>query len=291
LARLAFEEKEKKMDDDVKDLIENMKKDKDKPKKFWTPASDKEGSYPLRILPRIKDKGEKLFYFHHRVHWINNVAYECLKQDIPYGKDGTLHESEKCPVCDFVQKLYSTSERDTEEWSLAGQLKAQDRFIYRVIVRGSEDETKPVFYEAGKTVQEILFHIIAESDFGNITDLKNGRDFLLDKKGTKRMSNYKTSSPSAKETPVFTDVNKIRALIENMKQMDYSPLIEFSTFDQLKTVLLAFINDDSLEVKGPSENDEKLLEKLDQTPSAKVSAPASKTEDIDDMLKDLGFDA
>lgn len=283
------------MDDDVKDLIESMKNDKDRPRKFWSPESNKEGNFPIRILPRIKDKGEKLFYFHHRVHWINNVAYECLRQDVVYGKDGKVHESEKCPVCDFVQKLYNTSERGTEEWDLAGRLKAQDRYIYRIVVRGTDDETKPVFYEAGKTIQEILFHIIAESDFGNITDLKNGRDFLLDKKGTKRMSNYKTSSPSAKETPVFTDATKIRALIENMRLMDYTPLIEFVTYDQLKTSLTAFINDDNSSVNIESSSTDNELENTptDAKPTAKVSQmnEAKSDDDIDNMLKDLGFDA
>lgn len=284
------------MDDELKDLIENMKKDKEgKSRKFWSPPSDREGSFPMRVLPKVKDKGEKVFYFHHRVHWIDGVAYECLKQDLPYGTEGKIHESEKCPVCDFVQKLYNTSERDSEEWKLAGQLKAQDRYIYRIIVRGSEDETQPVFYEAGKTIQEILYHVIAESDFGNITDLKAGRDFVLDKKGVKRLSNYKTSSPSANVTPVFTDVAKIKALIENMKKMDYVSLIDFVSADQIKTALSAFINDeDELKetVSSATAMETKLENKLGSTTTVASTpvADSKKADDIDSVLSELGFD-
>jgi hypothetical protein len=279
------------MDDDLKELMENMKKDKDRPRKFWGPPTDKEGSFPIRIMPRVKDKGEKVFYFHHRVHWINSKAYECLKQDVLFGVDGSLHESEKCPVCDFVQKLYNTCEKGTEEWDLAGKLKAQDRYIYRIVVRGSEDETKPVFYEAGKEVNGIIYHAIAESDFGNITDLKSGRDFILAKTGLKRMSRYTTSSPSANVTPVFTDVGKIKSLIENIRTMEYTPLIEFTDFATLKGVLTAFINNNNDDDTGDVDTDKALTDKF-STPqaSAKTETPVKSNDNIDDVLKDLGFD-
>lgn len=277
------------MDDDLKELLDNMKKDKDRPRKFWAPPSDKEGSFPIRIMPRIKDKGEKVFYFHHRVHWIDGKAYECLKQDIPHGAEGAFHEAEKCPVCEFVQKLYNTCEKGTEEWELAGKLKAQDRYIYRVVVRGSEDETKPVFYEAGKEVQGIVYHAIAESDFGNITDLKSGRDFILAKTGVKRMSRYTTSSPSANITPVFTDVAKIKALIENVKAMEYAPLIEFTDFGTIKAALAAFINDEDTPA-SEADTDNKIAEKL-ATPQSSAKTEAPKQDDnIDAVLKDLGLD-
>jgi hypothetical protein len=80
-----------------------------------------------------------------------------------------------------------------------------------------------------------------------------------------------------------------------MRLMDYTPLIEFVTYDQLKTSLTAFINDDNSSVNIESSSTDNELENTptDAKPTAKVSQmnEAKSDDDIDNMLKDLGFDA
>jgi len=275
---------------DFNDMIEAMKKDKEggKSKKFWSPPSDKEGTFPIRILPPLKDKGEKVFYFHHRVHWINSRSYECLKQSYT-DKNGTFHEAEECPICKFVSKLYSTAEKGSDEWELAGKLRAQDRYIYRVIVRGKEVETEPEFYESGKSIFEILYHIIAETDFGNITDNKTGRDFALSKKGSGRRAKYETSTASANSTPVFTKADDIRAFSESFKKMDYNSLIESTDSDTLRKALKAFLEGDNDD--DSSSDKEEVIESKPKQAAAKTKQPEPEPEvpdeDVDDQIDDI----
>lgn len=114
-----------------KDMLDEMQHDKEAStanKKYWQPPSDKEGTFPIRILPPIKDKNEKKFYFAHKIHWVDRVPYECLAQDLVDSK-GNLHKTETCPVCDYVRKLYKTSERGTDGWKLAESLEPRFAMI------------------------------------------------------------------------------------------------------------------------------------------------------------------
>lgn len=272
--------------DEFEEMIASMKADKagGGAKKFWTPPSDKEGTFPIRILPRIKEKGEKVFYQKHAVHWVDKKSYECLSQTMT-DKDGKVHESEECPVCRFVKKLYDTSERDSDDWKLASSMRRQDRYVYRVVVRGKENETEPEFYETGKTIFEILFHLIAETDFADITNMKDGRDFILSKKGTGRLAKYETSSPSASPTQVFAKVEDLKTLVENMKKMDYSSLIEFTSSESLKKTLQEFISGETSEETVP----EKSAKTTERTESKPVQKTAPKVSDVDedDSINDI----
>lgn len=218
-------------------MIAEMNKDKDGGnKKFWGPSSKEEGTFPIRFLPPMKKLSETKFYFPHKIHFVGGVPFECLNQSIEDEK-GNFHEAERCPVCAYVKKLYSTSERDSDEWKLAGQIKAKQRYISRVVVRGKDKPEEPEFYEYGPTVWKKLYHIIVESDFGNIIDPKNGRDFHLVKTGTGRNSNYDTSTPAAEKTPVFNEKEKIVTAFEKASAMKYSSLIEFKPKTEMEEAL------------------------------------------------------
>lgn len=271
--------------EDFDEMLAAMKQDKagGGAKKFWSVPSDREGSFPIRILPRLKDKGEKVFYFKHAVHWVDKKSYECLNQTFT-DKNGELHEAEDCPICKFVKKLYDTSTRGTEEWDLASSMRRQDRYIYRIVVRGKEDETQPEFYETGKTIFEMLYHLISETDFSDITSMKDGRDFILSKKGIGRLAKYETSSPAASPTQVFAKVDDLKALVEKMKVMEYNSLIEFVSADSLKKTLQEFISGDTEEdISIPRETSHK-----ESAPAAKPAAkPAPKVTDDNDAINDI----
>jgi hypothetical protein len=167
------------------DMLDEMEHDKEattSSRKYWQPPSDKEGTFPIRILPPLKVKGEKKFYFEHKIHWLDRVPYECLTQ-ILVDKNGVEHKSEECPVCNYTRKLYKTSERNTDGWKLANELRAKVRYDYRIIIRNTpeipSDETKPVFFETGSTIWDMLYHIMKETDYGIIIDPVKGRDFTL----------------------------------------------------------------------------------------------------------------
>jgi hypothetical protein len=263
-----------------KEMIEEMKDEKSNStssKRYWSPPSKEEGEFPIRFLPPLKPLGEKKFYFHHLTHWIDGQPYECVEQE-SVDRHGNRHAAEMCPVCQFVKKLYKAAERDSAEWKLAGDLKAKDRYIYRIIVRNKEDETIPEFYESGQQIFDVLFHIITETDFGIIVDPKNGRDFILTKKGEGRRSRYDTSLPSNKETPIFKEVEKLKTVLENAVKMEYSSLIEFKTSKELKSVLESYISGDS----PTKEQLKKKVSKEQREENVHVDTDTNEDEDNED---------
>lgn len=220
--------------------MEDDKEGRSGSRKFWSLESNFEGTKTIRILPPLKNLHEIKFYFSHKVHWIDGTPYEDLEQTV-YDHNGNLiHEAESDPIQRYVKKLYKSSERNTDEWKLAGSLNAKQRYITRIVVRNSEDpstEIVPVFYEFGPTIYDMIFHIIKDSDFGNIVDPINGRDYNITKKGKGRQSRYETSTPSATVTPIFSDKEKLRSVFENASKMFYTDLLEFKSSEEVGEAL------------------------------------------------------
>lgn len=262
-------------------MLGEMKKDKEgPPRKFWSPPSKKEGTFPVRFIPPLK--GEVKFYFTHNVHWVDGLAYECINQTL-VDKDGKEHLAEECPICRYTRKLYNTSERDTPEWKMANSINAKTRYSYRVVVRGSDDETKPVFFESGRKIFENLYNILIESDYGNIIDAKNGRDFNIVKKGTGQRSNYDQSLPAATTSPIFREPEKIKAVLGNAMKMAYNSLIEFRTFEVLEKALKESLGITTTSSRETSKvKEQEIAEEPDafgKGEAGGVEPPEEKTED------------
>lgn len=237
---------------DYEDMVKAMQQEKDGGNsKFWKPGSKKEGKFPIRILPPMKKNGEKAFFFSHKTHYIDNIPYECSYQAIP-DSNGEMHQAEPCPICAFVSKLYNSSEKGSDEWKLAGDLKAKKRYVSRIIVRGKDDETTPEFYEYGPRIWEKLFNIIVESEFGNILDAKEGRDFIIHKTGTGRGTNYDNSTPSLDKTPIFSDKDDMIKCFQKATEMKYADLIEFKSVEELDKALRSYISGSKEEDSGPA---------------------------------------
>jgi hypothetical protein len=278
-----------------KDMLDEMEHDKDSStsnKKYWQPPSDKEGTFPIRILPPLaKTKGEKKFYFKHLIHWIDRVPYECLTQDL-VDKNGKEHKGEECPICAFTKKLYRTSEKNSDGWKLAGELRAKMRYDYRIIVRNTpdnqSDETKPVFYETGSTIYDMLYHIMKETDFGIIVDPKAGRDFNLVKKGLKRQSRYDQSLPSPQVTPIHNDTEKLRAVMDNAAKLNYSQLIEFVSVEEMDKSLRSYIGGDKPVAASPRETKtDKEFHSEEKKSDAMSEIPQDAEDQIDKILEEF----
>lgn len=258
---------------------------------YWKPAN--EGTFQLRIITPLKQFGEKLFYEKHMMHYIGQRGFFCLNQTLK-DKDGNIHNAERCPICEKSKQLYNTSTRGTEEWTIAGSLRAKERYVSRVIVRGKktadgqDDETKPEFWEFGKKIHGYFFDQIKLGEAGNFLSLKEGRDYNLVKKGTGRNTDYSGSCLSMKQSPVFSDVEKLKKLMEHLPNMAYSQLVEFTSADEMKEALNESMNaapQESAPVAAPT-ND--ALDPFAQKPAESVSpaAPAQSgtPDDIDALL-------
>jgi len=280
------------------DMLSAMKQDKEGGKaKFWSPGGNFEGTKTIRILPPLKKLNERVFYFSHKVHFIGGMPFEDLEQTI-YDENGKLiHEPEPDPVNAFVKNLYRGAEKGSDEWKLASTLKFRQRYISRIIVRDRENpnsEIQPVFYEYGPTIYNILYHIMTETDFGNIVDPKNGRDFSLTKTGIGRQSKYETSTPSANQTSIFNDATKLKEMFDNAMLMTYSSLIEFHSREEKERALREFLGEDVTSTKTystPSVHRDPPVVQPDLTEDETFSADEIKEDteedDIDAILSEM----
>lgn len=280
------------------DMIAAMEKDSKKGKSsFWTPE---EGENSIRILPPLKPNKEVLPYFHHSVHWIDGTPYECIDQSF-LDKDGNFHEAEPCPACKMSKKLYKMGERDSEERDLAYEILAKDRYIFRIVDRVKEDATKttPEFYEVGPSIFKKFLNVMKGGKFGNIVHPTMGRDYLVDKQGTGRRTNYDNSMPEPDKTPIFADKEDLKEVLTKAVGMVYSDLISFPKASEIKDAVTEYLDPDStdsgtVEARTTKSVETKPLktEVEGEPESSKLTEPSvsdddSDSDDIDDILSEF----
>lgn len=262
---------------------------------FWTPE---EGKNHIRILPHLKKKDETAFFFSHMVHWIDGTPYECLDQTIT-DKNGELHKAEHCPACAMSKKLYRISDENSEERKLARDLARKTRYLYRIVVRGKENEAEPEFYETGPSIFDKIKSIIKSGEYGIIIDPLEGRDFIIDRKGTGRRTNYDSSLPAANVTPIFKSKEKIKEVFLAAEKLDYTANIEFVSQDQLKGAVKMFLNptqDANSVSKSSSKKEEKESEDFegfssddfdDEDDNISTETNDASDDQIDDILSEF----
>jgi len=277
--------------DDYKAMQEEMKKEGSKSSIFWTP---KEGKNAIRILPPLKNKGEKVFYFHHRVHFISGVAYESLNQDI-IDSTGEFHKARKSAVDIMAQKFWDAGERGSEEWEVAKQLSASDRYIYRIIVRGKDDETLPEMYETGPLIFKMLKNIILDGEYGPIiTPFEDGRDFIINREGTGPQTSYKSSMPAANPSSAFKSKEMLAVCLKNASEIDFNSIINLPTEEALKLALEEWM--DAKGILDPTRTTISASKPMPQkqapipqqkerpTPPAEETEKSMTSDDVDDIL-------
>lgn len=294
--------------DDVASMLDAMKQEDEAGKfssKYWSPK--KEGITKIRFLPKLKNFGESLFYQKHMVHYVNGRPYMCLEQTLT-DKDGNVHQAETCPFCQKSKQLYKVSNGDRDHpdpaWKMAGELRAKERYVSRVIVRGNKNdkeediEWKPEFYEFGKGIREMIMAAVESGEYGNPLDLKHGRDFSINKKGQKKQTKYDGSMFSGTETPVFNDATKLKALLAELPKMEYKQLVEFESSEELTKVLKEYMDgpsedeapakENAAEGAAPSFNDmEDAIYASKPAKETSKDEPADDGEDLDALLNSI----
>ncbi len=208
---------------------------------YWSPEADEN---QIRFLPPVKANGEVLPYHHHKVHWIDGTPYECIAQTFT-DKNGKVHEAEACPACKTSKKFYKIGEKDSEEREIAYDLSGKDRYIFRIVDRAKDENsvTTPEFYEVGPTIYKKFFAVMKSGRYGNIVHPKEGRDFIIDKQGTGRRTNYDNSAPDPNVTRVFDNDEDLIKVLTSIKGMPYTDLIEFPTAAAIKEAVEEYLSD------------------------------------------------
>lgn len=139
-----------------------------------------------------------------------------------------------------AEKNEAAINRAKEDWKTARNLGPILRTHVAIIVRGNEKEGVKFWNFAGR-IKEQLLKILLDPDWGDFTDLNEGRDIVVSKiESSKPGLKYEIDVRlKPKPTPASTDPEIIK-LIEDMPPI--TELYTEPTYETLKAELDAFIN-------------------------------------------------
>ena len=154
---------------------------------------EKAGHVVVRIISTanlpVADGG---LYMPTRVHSVNSKSLHCPR---------TLQGGKwlgDCPICRYYSWLWKESEKKAQDeadkdQALARKIKPIERYYYNCIVRSVHNEKTgeveknvgPKILSVGKMIHQVIIRAIVgneaidEKGLGDITDIKNGRDFKI----------------------------------------------------------------------------------------------------------------
>jgi len=234
---------------------------------FWKPEP---GTQIVRIVPYKFNKDNPFIelFFHYNLG--QNKTY---MSPMSFGRPD--------PVQEFADKLKSTGDKD--EWIQGKRLEPKMRTFVPVIVRGREDEGVK-FWGFGKTVYQELLSVIADPDYGDITDPTNGRDIGIERQTPAEAGNqYGKTTVRVKpnQTPITDNKTLLESVFEN--QVDLTELYTEPSYDELKEALATYLN-------PTEENTTETSNGVTATtaPTTNVAQPkAAKTENVEDAFDQL----
>ena len=181
------------------------------------------------------------------------------------------------PIEEFAEKLKSSGNR--EDWRLGKKLEAKLRTFAPVVVRGEENQGSK-FWGFGKTVYQELLSIIADPDYGDISDPINGRDISVEFKTAEETgASFPKTSIRVKpnQTPITEDKAVLSTLLDDQK--DIREVYNELTYDELAEALQDWLN--------PSEDGEKQESNKDSVPASTIASAVKSTTDVNDAFDDL----
>ena len=166
---------------------------------LWKPQP---GQQVIRIVPYKYNKDNPFIelYFHY------DIGGKSYLSPVSFGRPD--------PIEEFAQKLKSTGSKD--DYRLGKKVEAKMRTFAPVVVRGEENQGVR-FWGFGKTVYQELLSIIADPDYGDITDPTNGRDVVVEFK-TAEETGKSFPSTSIRVKPNQTPITENAEVLETIKK-------------------------------------------------------------------------
>ena len=200
---------------------------------FWKPQP---GKSQIRITPYNENKDNPFveLFFHYSL-----VPNKTVLSPLSFGRPD--------PVQQFADKLKGSGDKD--EWIQGKRIEPKMRTFAPVIVRGEESEGVK-WWGFGKTVYQELLGIIADPDYGDISDVMTGRDIVVERQTAAEAGNQygkTTIRVKPNQTALVEDATLSQNLINN--QPNIVELYNEPSYDELKGHLQNFLNPSAAEEK------------------------------------------
>ena len=212
----------------IKNRLNQLQTTNNRTSNLWKPSP---GTQIVRIVP-YKFNADNPFielYFHYDLGGKNYLS------PISFGRPD--------PIEEFAQKLKSTGSKD--DYRLGKKIEAKMRTYAPVVVRGEESQGVK-FWGFGKTVYQELLSIIADPDYGDITDQVSGRDVSVEFK-TAEETGASFPSTSIRVKPNITPITEDASALENINnsQKQITEIYQERSYDELTQALNEYLNGDS----------------------------------------------
>ena len=237
----------------IKNRLNQLQTTNTRTSNLWKPQP---GQQLVRIVPYKHNKDNPFIelYFHYDLGGKNYLS------PVSFGRPD--------PIEEFAQKLKSTGSKD--DYRLGKKVEAKMRTFAPVVVRG--EETQGVrFWGFGKTVYQELLSIIADPDYGDITDAVNGRDVaVVFKTAEETGKSFPSTSIRVKpnQTPITEDASLLESLTEDQKNI--TEIYQERTYEDLTQALNDYLNGGST-TEEKKEDDKKVLADATTYDSKKTS--------------------
>ncbi len=191
---------------------------------LWKPPV---GKSQIRIVPYAHNKDNPFIelYFHYE------IGKRTMLSPISFGKPD--------PIMEFADKLKKTGDKD--DWKMGRKIEPKFRVYAPVIVRGEEAEGVR-FWSFGKQIYTELLSLIADPDYGDITDLVNGRDITIEHIAPEKEGAFPTYTVRVKPntTPASNDKAELKKIVGEQK--DIAELFTQYSYDELKEALAKWLD-------------------------------------------------
>tara|TARA_B100001564_G_C20645793_1_gene674369 strand:- start:744 stop:1502 length:759 start_codon:yes stop_codon:yes gene_type:complete len=232
----------------IKKRLEQLQTSNTRTSNLWKPQP---GKQVVRVVPYQFNKENPFqeIFFHY------DLGGKTYLSPITYGRPD--------PIEEFAQKLRSSGNKD--DYQIARKLMAKMRTFAPVVVRGEESEGVR-FWGFGKTVYQELLSVIADPDYGDITDAMNGRDITVEfvsAEDAGKSFPVTTIRVKPNQSPVTEDDKLLDKIIN--EQPNIQEMYAEKTYEELTEILNTWLtpseDEEGKEVDGMSVTNEVLSKK------------------------------
>ena len=238
----------------IKNRLSQLQTTNNRTSNLWKPQP---GNQIVRIVPYKFNKDNPFIelYFHYDLGGKNYLS------PISFGRPD--------PIEEFAQKLKSTGSKD--DYRLGRKVEAKMRTYAPVVVRCEESQGVK-FWGFGKTVYQELLSIIADPDYGDITDTVSGRDIaVVFKTAEETGKSFPSTSIRVKpnQTPITEDASLLETLTENQKNI--TEIYQEQSYEDLTQALNDYLNGGNSSTDTEEDSEEKVVAEASTYDSQKTS--------------------
>ena len=250
--------------DAIKAKLNQLNKSDEKKNNLWKPEA---GKTRVRIVPYVhrKDNPFLELYFHY------DIGKKSMLSPITFGNAD--------PIVEFAEKLKKTGDKD--EWLMGRKIEPKMRTYVPVVIRGKESEGVK-FWGFGKQIYTELLSIISDPDYGDITDLLNGRDIDVEFTPAEGGGFPKTAIRVKPNTQPATDDKAIAEKI--MNQPEITEIFPEPSYDELEKALTEWMNPENADSDVAAEEEDTAVA---SAPKKATTPAATKVDNVADAFNDL----